>query len=202
MLLTLTALRVIFRVIRVSFWETAWHTRWPGNHTWILPTKLNMFLLSLCLKTVFFLKIEEWNRGHPFFFFMYYCPKEAKNTNGLREVIMKNNKERISDELRCSQSILLQAWEGWGWEITARYWYQTEPLTWLNVLRPKGKTLHCFCDNDLWQTGKKSVWNTNITAGVVLIGYAAVLWFVTQHSLWGERVAWRNKERKCRRLGW
>lgn len=78
MLLTLTALRVIFRVIRVLLWETAWHTHWPGNHTWILPTKLNMFLLSLCLKTVFFLKIEEWNRGHPFFFSCIIAQKKPK----------------------------------------------------------------------------------------------------------------------------
>ena len=89
--------------------------------------------------------------------------------------------KRISDELRCSQfffksqraetvsvKVIL--------EITARYWYQTGPLTWLNMLCPKGKTLHCFCDNDLWQTGKKSVWNTNSTAGAVLVCYAAVIW--------------------------
>lgn len=77
MLLTLRALRVIFRIIRVLFWETAWHTHSPGNHTWIIPTTLNMFLLSSCLKTVF-LKIEEWNRGHPFFFSCIIAQKKPK----------------------------------------------------------------------------------------------------------------------------
>ena len=54
MLLTLRALRVIFRIIRVLFWETAWHTHWSGNHPWIILPALNTFLSSLCLKTVFF----------------------------------------------------------------------------------------------------------------------------------------------------
>ena len=124
---------------------------------------------------------------------MYYCRKEAKSTNALREVIMKNKQKRISDELRCSQfffkseraSVSVKGFL----EITARYWYQTGPLTWLNMLRPKGKTLHCFCDNDLWQKGKKSVWNINSIARAVLVCYAAVLLgrHATLQSLWGER---------------
>lgn len=77
MLLTLTALRVIFRVIRVLFWETAWHTHWPGNHTWILPTKLNMFLLSLCLKTVFF-KDRGMKSWSPIFFSCIIAQKKPK----------------------------------------------------------------------------------------------------------------------------
>ena len=136
--------------------------------------------------------MKSWS---PIFFFMYYCPKEAKNTNALREVIMKNKQKRISDELRCSQFFFMseraEAVSVKGiLEITARYWYQTGPLTWLNMLRPKGKTLHCFCDNDLWQTGKKkSVWNINSIAGAVLVCYAAVLLgrHATLQSLWGER---------------
>lgn len=160
MLLTLRALRVIFRIIRVLFWETAWHTHWSGNHPWIILPALNTFLSSLCLKTFFF-KDRGMKSWSPIFFFKYYCPKEAKNTNALREVIMKNKQKRISDELRCSQfffkSERAEAVSVKGiLEITARYWYQTRPLTWLNMLRPKGKTLHCFCDNDLWQTGKKN----------------------------------------------
>ena len=118
-----------------------------------------MFLSSSCLKTFFF-KDRGMKSWSPIFFFMYYCPKEAKNTNALREVIMKNKQKRISDELRCSQFFFMseraEAVSVKGiLEITARYWYQTGPLTWLNMLRPKGKTLHCFCDNDLWQRRKK-----------------------------------------------
>ena len=202
MLLTLTALRVIFRVIRVLFWETAWHTHWPGNHTWILPTKLNMFLLFLCLKTVFFFKDRGMKSWSPIFF----------------SCIIAQKKPKIQTDCGKWSWRIIKKGLLMNWDVLSQFFFKREraeaeksrhgidirrnPFTWLNMLRPKGKTLHCFCDNDLWQTGKKSVWNTNITAGVVLVGYAAVLWFVTQHSLWGERVAWRNKERKCRRLGW
>ena len=61
-----------------------------------------MFLSSSCLK-LFSFKDRGMKSCSPIFFFMYYCPKEAKNTNALREVIMKNKQKRISDELRCSQ---------------------------------------------------------------------------------------------------
>ena len=92
-------------------------------------------------------------------------------------------------------SILLQEWEGWN-RFCKRYSrnHGTGALTWLNMLRPKGKTLHCFCDNDLWQMGKKSVWNTNSTAGAVLVCYAAVL--LGRHAtLLVGRKSWVTKQR-------
>ena len=70
-----------------------------------------MFLSSLCLKTVFS-KDRGMKSWSPIFFFMYYCPKEAKNTNALREVIMNNNKKKDFWWIKMF-SILLQESEGW-----------------------------------------------------------------------------------------
>ena len=95
------ALRVIFRIIRVLLSILRDSVAYTLTHLVIMPesyTCAEYVFIILMFKNFFFLKIEEWNRGHPFFFFMYYCPKEAKNTNALREVIMKNKQKRISDE--------------------------------------------------------------------------------------------------------
>ena len=143
------------------FWETARHTHSSGNHAWIIYTALITILSSLCLRTVF-KKIEEWNRVHPLFFFFFSCSvaqKQPKIQTHCRKwswiiLIIKmgflinflNSSSRVSGVKAVFIKGIL--------EITTRYWYQTRPLTWLNMLRPKGKTLHCFCDNNLWPMGK------------------------------------------------
>ena len=145
-------------------------------------------------KNFFFLKIEEWNRGHPFFFSCIIAQKKPKIQTHCGKWSWRINKKGFLMNFRCSQfffkSERAEAVSVKGiLEITAWYWYQTRPLTWLNMLRPKGKTLHCFCDNDLWQTGKNSVRNINSIAGAMLVCYAAVLLgrHATLQSLWGER---------------
>ena len=111
-------------------------------------------------KNFFFLKIEEWNRGHPFFFSCIIAQKKPKIQTHCGKWSWRINKKGFLMNFRCSQfffkSERAEAVSVKGiLEITARYWYQTGPITWLNMLRPKGKTLHCFCDNDLWQRRKK-----------------------------------------------
>ena len=110
MLLTLRALRVIFRIIRVLFWETAWHTHWSGNHPWIILPALNTFLSSLCLKTVFFLRSRDEIVVTHFFSCIIAEKKPKIQTHCGKWSWKIKNKDFWRIKMF---SVLLQEWEGW-----------------------------------------------------------------------------------------